>query len=278
MITVLSPTYFLKSVYSENIGRRWNGKRSCFSLSFDCDFIKDIETIITLLDILSSYSFKAIFACVGKWIEKYPREHMKIVEEGHEIINHTYTHPNNEELNSKQKFNELGMEQQREEIKKCHEACKRVLDYEPIGFRTPHFGILHTNSVYGILRELGYKYSSSTIAVRHNNGVPFLTEEKILEFPLSGCPKHPFGVFDTWHSFRAPRATHKNENEFHGLFKKLIEIGINTNSYINVYFDPQDIVKLRHPQALLDYVEGERKNIWVATYKNLSGKWEDDQK
>lgn len=94
------PYSYLKSFYKNNINRTdWNGKKVCFSLSFDCDYTKDIMSLPALLDILSSYSFKASFACIGKFIEKYPKEHIRIITEGHEIINHTYAHPNNEELN-----------------------------------------------------------------------------------------------------------------------------------------------------------------------------------
>ena len=63
-ITTLFPTYFLKLFYNKNIGRKWNGKNSCFTLSFDCDFAEDIQAIPYLLDILSSYSFKTCFACI----------------------------------------------------------------------------------------------------------------------------------------------------------------------------------------------------------------------
>ncbi|WP_342832783.1 hypothetical protein, partial [Candidatus Hadarchaeum sp.] len=61
-ITTFFPTYFLKSFYCKNKGRSWNGKRSCFALSFDCDSSADITAIVPLLDVLSCYSFKTAFA------------------------------------------------------------------------------------------------------------------------------------------------------------------------------------------------------------------------
>lgn len=279
IITVLFPRYYLKRFYANNKNKiNWNGKKTCFTLSFDSDFTEDIRAIPSVLDTLSSYSFKTCFACIGKFIEKYPKEHVRIIEEGHEIMNHTYTHPDNEEWNPNQRFNELTVEQQKEEIYKCHEVCKNLLDYTPCGFRTPHFAGLHTDSVYGILKELGYKYSSSTIAVKTPNfGLPFM-KDGILELPLSGCPKHPFYVFDSYHSFRAPNAAHKDEKEFYNLFKELIEIGIETNSYINVYFDPQDVVKLKNFSNILDYIEERKKNIWVVKYEDIVKRWENEAK
>lgn len=270
IITKTCPSYYLKSFYKNNINRiDWNGKKACFSLSFDCDYTEDVVSLPFLLDIFSSYSFKTSFVCIGKFIEKYPKEHMRIIREGHEIINHTYTHPNNEELNPNQKFNELTTEQQKIEIEKCHNTCKNILKYNPIGFRTPHFGNLHTEDVYGILKNLGYKYSSSTSATKTSSfGLPFIKNE-IVEFPLSNCPKHPFAVFDTWHSLGRGRGKHKKSEEFYKLFKRLIDIGINTNSYINLYFDPYDVVNLKEFKLILDYIEKKREDIWIATYRDI---------
>lgn len=259
-----------KSFHKNNTNQTsWNGKKACFSLSFDCDYTKDVMSIAALLDILSSYSFKVSFACIGKFVEKYPKEHMRIIREGHEIINHTYTHPNNEELNPGQTFNKITADQRRAEIEKCHTACKDILGYAPIGFRTPHFGNLHTEDVYDILTKLGYKYSSSTSAVKTPNfGLPF-AKKGIMEFPLSNCPKHPFAVFDTWHSLERGNGKHKKNGEFYELFKKLMDESINANSYINLYFDPQDVINLKEFRLILDYIEQKKEDIWIATYKDI---------
>lgn len=264
------PSCYLKSFYKNNINKTyWNSKRACFSLSFDCDYTEDIMSLAPLLNILSSYSFKTSFACIGKFIEKYPKEHIGIIEEGHEIMNHTYTHPNNEELNPNQKFNDLTVGQIKIEIEKCHNSCRDILGYSPIGFRTPHFANLHLEDVYDILKKLGYKYSSSVSATKTSNfGLP-LVNNKVIEFPLSDCFKHPFAIFDTWHSLGRGDGKHIKSGEFYKLFKKLIDIGINTNSYVNLYFDPQDVINLKEFKLILDYIEDKKEDIWVATYKDI---------
>jgi len=266
----ICPFCYSKSFYKNNINRiNWDGKKACFSLSFDCDYTKDIKSLPFILDIFSSYSFKASFACIGKFIEKYPKEHIRIIEEGHEIINHTYSHPDNEELNSSQRFNQLPAKQQKWEIEKCHNICKDILEYTPIGFRTPHFGNSHTENIYDILENLGYKYSSSVSAAKTSSfGLPFI-KNRIIEFPLSSCPQHPFAVFDTWHSLKRGMGKHKKTGEFYKLFKELIDVGINTNSYINLYFDPQDVINIKEFKLMLDYIEGKKEDIWVATYKDI---------
>lgn len=270
IITLLFPGLYFKNIYRNNKCKKlWNGKKACITLSFDCDYTEDIKSLPSLLETLHSYTFYASFACIGKFIEQYPREHKQIIECGHEILNHTYTHPDNEELNPDKKFNELSRFQQKDEIEKCDRACNNILRYSPIGFRTPHFGNLHTTSVYSILKEIRYRYSSSILVTESpSSGFPFL-KNGIVEFPVSACPKHPFGVFDTWHSLARGCKKHVEDGEFYTLFKELVDFAIDTNSYINVYFDPQDVVNLKEFKQILDYLEKKKNDIWVAPYKDV---------
>lgn len=251
----------------------WQGKRACFSLSFDCDFSEDMESIPRLLEILSRYSVKASFACIGKWVERYPSIHKRVIEEGHEIINHTYTHPPSEELDSSGKFNELSLEEQREEIAKCHKVCKDVLGYEPIGFRIPHCGGQYTDSIYGVLKGLGYSYSSSLKAIRSPDfGLPFYTNESILELPLTTCPRHPINTFDTWHAFHVGK---HSEKEFYELFRQIIDTGIGCGAYMNLYFDPRDVVTRDSFVRILELLEEKRNDLCIMKYEELARwKWQ----
>src|ERR1700730_18631726 len=47
-----------------------------------------------ILDILSHYKIKATFMCVGERIQQAPQVFRRIVEEGHIVGNHTWSHPN----------------------------------------------------------------------------------------------------------------------------------------------------------------------------------------
>lgn len=47
-----------------------------------------------LLNLLSSLSIQATFFCIGKKSEKYPQIISKIIDEGHQIGNHSYSHKN----------------------------------------------------------------------------------------------------------------------------------------------------------------------------------------
>ena len=271
-ITLLFPRAFFKAFYGcvGHRSRHWNGYRACLTLSFDCDYREDVEALPELLDMLAEYRFKASFACIGRWIERFPDEHRAILEYGHEILNHTYSHPNNEELNPDRYFNALSAVEQREEIAQCHSVCQDILDYNPIGFRTPHFGNLHTAGIYGILRELGYVYSSSVIAPRSPSfGLPYQTKESLLEFPVSCCPRHPFTCFDTWHCLRKPGAWHRKGDEFYRLFVKLIEVGITNGAYINLYFDPRDIVAYEANRKMWESLKALEADLWITNYADL---------
>ncbi len=257
--------------YAHNIGTYWKEGHSCVTISFDCETRKDVEVLPELLDILSSYDMILAFACIGKFIEKYPKIHLSIVEGKHEILNHTYTHPDHDELNPKQKFSEMTEGERKSEIMKCNDVCKNVLGYSPRGFRTPHFGKYHIQDVYDVLGEIGYGYSSSTVATfTPKFGRPF-TVHGLNEFPVSTCPKHPYSVLDSWHCIGAPDALHREEGEFYHLMKTIFTIGIRTNSYINLYFDPRDVAKLNDFRRLLDYLDEKtkEKELWLATYNEI---------
>lgn len=50
------------------------------------------ENTLTILDILQKYDVKATFFCIGKNIEQHPEILKKIIEHGHIVSNHTYSH------------------------------------------------------------------------------------------------------------------------------------------------------------------------------------------
>ncbi|MDF2903034.1 MAG: putative polysaccharide deacetylase, partial [Bacillus sp. (in: firmicutes)] len=60
------------------------------ALTFDAG--SDIAGI-GILDVLKKYNIKATFFLTGKWAEKFPGYAKRIVVEGHEIGNHSYSHP-----------------------------------------------------------------------------------------------------------------------------------------------------------------------------------------
>jgi len=246
--TLLFPDAFFETFYSMPEFGAGSMKRPLFSLSFDCDFRADNEALPQLIEVLSSYEVKCDFAAIGKWVEEYPRAYSKVLDSGHDLINHTYTHPNNEELSPGRYFKDLSTQEKREEIVKCHEAVRKELGYEMKGYRTPHFGVQWTHDVYGILEGIGYKFSSSVIASKAEKFVPYWVGQ-IIEFPVSICPKHPFSTFDSYHVVRAGKHT---AEEFLGIFRLMMEKCKKESLFVNLYFDPQDVASLREFGHMLE--------------------------
>jgi peptidoglycan-N-acetylglucosamine deacetylase len=265
-VTTLFPQSFFNALYGSGDPSQEFGDTA--TISFDCDYSADVEALPELLELLSSYDVKSSFACVGKLIEKYPAEHRLIVENGHEIINHTYTHPPNDETNPEKRFDSLSSNELDDEVAKCHQACKEFLDIEPVGFRVPHFAVQYTDRIYDILASRNYAYSTSMLAVKS----PMLSLpcqiNGILEFPVSTCPAHPFQAFDTYHAFRSNLTSHRNEEDFFGSLDYLMKFNGEKGWYTNIYLDPLDAVKLKHFGQLLEGIKDNKTR--VRTYDDLA--------
>lgn len=98
-----------------------------------------------ILDILDEYGVKATFFFVGENVYYYPEAAREVAARGHEIGNHTYTHP------SAVKTGEQAL---RDELRACEDMVKNVTGQTPKLFRPPQ-GSWNTR-VYEIARERDY--------------------------------------------------------------------------------------------------------------------------
>ena len=99
-----------------------------------------------ILEILEEYGIKATFFVVGVNAENYPDTIEKVIKAGHEIGNHTYSHPHVSSLNS----NTL-----RREVEGCESSIYGLTDYKTKLFRPPE-GLIDAD-VRTVLRDLDYK-------------------------------------------------------------------------------------------------------------------------
>ncbi len=239
-------------------------------LSFDCDLKEDVEAFLKIVSIMKQYGIVGSFACIGRYVEEYPDHHIALAEAGHEIMNHTHTHPNHKILNPNKYFNQLSDKEILNEIRMAHEIIDSTLGVKCIGFRSPHFGSLHTKRVYGILRKLGYKYSSSTIATRTPSlGLPFEVGS-VMEIPLTPSLKQAFTCPETWAIMRAPKKRYNTTNEYITELESILALGINRIPVLNFYFDPCDMVVIdglaeRVFNLLLTY----KSKIDIMTYREF---------
>lgn len=113
------------------------------SISFDAAW--GAEDFNKIMEILDKHQVKTTFFMTGEWVEKYPDCVKALVEKGHDLGNHSATHPD---------MTKLSKEQQREQILKVHKAVKELTGYEMELFRPPYGA--YSNSVIRTCYEVGY--------------------------------------------------------------------------------------------------------------------------
>lgn len=85
--------YATYAVRSQVLGQtiwRGNTERALVALTFDDGPSPDTPVV---LDVLKAHNLKATFFMIGQAVEQFPQVARRIVAEGHEIGNHSYSHP-----------------------------------------------------------------------------------------------------------------------------------------------------------------------------------------
>ncbi len=101
-------------------------KKPQIAVSFDAAWGADDTD--ELLRILSENDVKATFFLCGHWVEKYPEEVKKIAADGHDLGNHSATHPH---------MSQISAEQISQELQSCHQSVKELTGLEMELFRPP---------------------------------------------------------------------------------------------------------------------------------------------
>ena len=114
------------------------------ALSFDATWGTDLTNEI--LDILKQNGVRTTFFLAGQWIDKYPEYVVKIAAHGHEIGNHSYSHPH---------MNTLPPAGIIQELERNQEMIRDLVGEQPLIFRPP-FGE-YNNTVIQTAASLGYK-------------------------------------------------------------------------------------------------------------------------
>ena len=100
--------------------------RRLISLTFDDGPNPDHTE--NLLAVLRKHGVKATFFLVGGWVEQYPDIVRKIRDEGHQIGNHSYTHPDLATLTD---------EKIKDQIRFCNEVIQEAAGVTPTLYRMP---------------------------------------------------------------------------------------------------------------------------------------------
>lgn len=128
------------------------------AISFDAAWGADDTD--ELLRILAENDVHATFFLCGYWVDKYPEEVQKIADAGHDLGNHSATHPH---------MSQIGKADITKELQSCHSAVKDLTGIDMQLFRPP-FGE-YNNTVIETATENGYysiQWDIDTLETKNN--------------------------------------------------------------------------------------------------------------
>ena len=97
------------------------------ALTINCAW--SAEDIDLILETLNNNEVKCTFFVVGEWAGEHQDAVKKIFNNGHEIANHSYSHPH---------VNNLSYDENVEEIKKCNNLIEKITGQRPTLYRGPY--------------------------------------------------------------------------------------------------------------------------------------------
>src|SRR4029077_5272098 len=100
-----------------------------------------------LLDLLATHHIKATFFVIGENVAEHPEIVKRAAREGHEIANHSWSHPN---------LGKMGDESVRRELQKTDDAIKTAIGVRPTLMRPP-YGSITARQKNWIHETFGYR-------------------------------------------------------------------------------------------------------------------------
>jgi peptidoglycan-N-acetylglucosamine deacetylase len=99
-----------------------------------------------LLNMLRDWGIKATFYLIGQNAARYPGIVRRIVAEGHEVANHSWSHP---------ALGPMPQDAVRDQLRRTHQAILSACGVAPLNFRPP-YGSITSTQIDWIAREFGY--------------------------------------------------------------------------------------------------------------------------
>jgi len=138
--------YATYSVRSQWLGRTyWRGRRdtNAVALTFDDGPSPDTERI---LDVLAAHQVSATFFMVGREVESFPGIAQRVLAEGHEVGNHSYSHP----MYLFQRGSKT-----LDQVRRAQDVIAETIGVTPLLARPP-YGV-RTPAYFGATRALGLR-------------------------------------------------------------------------------------------------------------------------
>lgn len=136
----------INEIYLSSVIAKCNTNSKKVVITYDCGEESEGATS-SILAVLERHNVKATFFLTGKWIEKYSSLANRIVEENHEIGNHSYSHPD---------FTKITEAEMVEEITKAEETIKKIIGVDPKPIIRLPYGSVNTKALR-VVRALGYQ-------------------------------------------------------------------------------------------------------------------------
>ena len=196
---------FIQALFPSLIWRKETKNKEVW-LTFDDG--PDPEVTPWILTVLKKENIKATFFLVGEQIEQYPKLVGDMINEGHAIANHSYSHKNGW-LNSKKKY--------LADVEKCQELMPKNTLFRPPYGKITKAQISALKEKYKIILwdVLGWDFQQNTtpkkikknilnntkagsIIVLHNNQKSFNNVQAMLEETIQILKEKGFSFSVTW--------------------------------------------------------------------------------
>lgn len=174
VITAIGSFQIRWNYHLQSLNHNYKTSKKHISLTFDDG--PDPEFTPRILSLLKKYEAKATFFLIGKNAKKYPEIIHQIIEEGHSIGSHSYSHSKNFGFFSTQKV--------ARELMRTNSILKETTRKELKMFRPP-FGVTNPN-IKKALRKTGHKSIGWS---KRSLDTTKLSEEKILKRITSNLKK-----------------------------------------------------------------------------------------
>ena len=112
-----------------------------------------------LLQLFDKYDLRTTWFIPGHSIETFPEQTRMVVDAGHEIGSHGYSHENPVAMTP---------QQERDVLEKCIGLIEEVAGRKPVGNVAPWWEV--SNATNELLLEFGYKYDHS---LQHRDFTPY---------------------------------------------------------------------------------------------------------
>jgi len=232
------------------LARRAGLDRVWFVLSFDCDTPRDAEVAWEVHLRLAQMGVTPVYAVPGDLLREAADVYGRIAETGAEFINHgDRMHAVLDEVTGRWRstffYDQQPREVLRADVLGGDRTVQEVIGRKPLGFRTPHFGTFQAPEqlqwLHGVLGELDYRFSSSTVPLWGFRHGPAFRRFGRLELPVTGGAEAPLSILDTWSCFEAPdrvRAPADYQREAAGVAEAYALAGAGI---LNLYGDPSHV-------------------------------------